>query len=216
MAIRNRDPARRLGALAATGLLVMSLTACGDENPDAAAASDHNGQDVEFLQEMIPHHREAVDASETLLVKEGVDTELTELAGQIRDDHQVEFGEMTAFLGGWDEPIVTATDEAETTETTETAATTLPEDANTADSELEIPDLGLDIDLTELREAPGREANLVFIELMIDHLKDAVDDADRQAEDGRNTGVIDLATTIQADREEQIGQMERIRQRLQT
>src|SRR5262245_23098546 len=49
-----------------------------------AAAEAHNDADVMFAQQMIPHHTQAIDMSDTLLAKQGIDPRVTQLANQIK------------------------------------------------------------------------------------------------------------------------------------
>ncbi len=49
-----------------------------------AAAAAHNDADVTFAQQMIPHHTQAIEMSDTLLAKQGIDPRVTELANQIK------------------------------------------------------------------------------------------------------------------------------------
>ncbi|AGF71202.1 DUF305 domain-containing protein [Corynebacterium halotolerans] len=234
MNIRNLTPTTRLGTLAAAGALALTLTACGDEAMDGSApppdtttpttdgetttsptgdegaAEDHNDQDVEFLQGMIPHHEQAVEMSDILLAKEGVDAEVAELAQQIRDSQQAEIEQMTGWLESWGEPVET---------TAETATQNGGQDSERGaltprESPIDIPDLPSGEDLEELRNASGDEASSIYLERMNDHHEDAVDMAEEQVDSGQHAEVTDLARSIIENQEAQIGQMEQIQERL--
>ena len=50
----------------------------------AAAASAHNHADMMFAHMMIPHHQQAVQMSDMILAKRGIDPQVVQLATQIK------------------------------------------------------------------------------------------------------------------------------------
>lgn len=232
MTIRNLTPTKRLGTLAAAGALALTLTACGDETMDESVpmpgttvptadgdttasptedegtAEDHNDQDVEFLQGMIPHHEQAVEMSDILLAKEGVDAEVADLAQQIRDSQQAEIEQMRGWLESWGEPVETTTETATQEDGTPSLAP--------GDTPIELPDMSPGSDMEELRDASGEEASLIYVDDMIGHHEDAVDMAEEQVDSGQNMEVTDLARSIIEDQEAEIGQLEQIKERLES
>ena len=69
------------------------------------AMAEHNDADVMFAQMMIPHHRQAVEMSEMILTKDGIDPQVTELATTIKDAQGPEIETMTGWLEAWGEPM---------------------------------------------------------------------------------------------------------------
>ena len=77
-------------ALLAVGL----LTACSNSEDhsathgaaasSSAAAEPHNQADVTFAQHMIPHHQQAIQMSDAILAKQGIDPRVIALANQIK------------------------------------------------------------------------------------------------------------------------------------
>jgi len=57
-----------------------------------------------FAQMMIPHHQQAVEMSDVILAKAGIDPEVKTLAEQIKAAQLPEIGEMTSWLTGWRRP----------------------------------------------------------------------------------------------------------------
>jgi uncharacterized protein (DUF305 family) len=64
------------------------------------AAGTHNNADVMFAQMMIPHHQQAIQMSDIILVKDGINSGVSELAQQIKDAQAPEIGEMSGWLAG--------------------------------------------------------------------------------------------------------------------
>jgi uncharacterized protein (DUF305 family) len=65
------------------------------------ASGAHNDADVTFAQMMIPHHQQAVMMSEMLLVKDGIDAKVTDLATRIKGAQAPEIAQLGGWLAGW-------------------------------------------------------------------------------------------------------------------
>ena len=61
-----------------------------------------NDADVMFAQMMIPHHQQAVEMSDLILDKSGIDPEVKALAEQIKGAQQPEIDTMNGWLKAWD------------------------------------------------------------------------------------------------------------------
>ncbi len=57
-----------------------------------------------FAQHMIPHHQQAVEMSDVLLGKQGIDPRVTELATQIKGAQAPEIEQMQGWLKQWGNP----------------------------------------------------------------------------------------------------------------
>ena len=102
--------------LAAAAALTIGLTLAGCSTNNAAssdnsssssssAASAHNDQDVMFAQQMLPHHKQAVEMSDMLLAKgSAVDADVVTLAKQIKAEQGPEITSLTSWLKQWGEP----------------------------------------------------------------------------------------------------------------
>jgi len=86
-------------------IMVMALAGCSKdgsmgmdhEGHSSEASGDLSGDDVMFLQMMIPHHQQAIDISDLALTK-STDSELLALAKDIRDEQAAEIVKMKAWL----------------------------------------------------------------------------------------------------------------------
>src|SRR3954468_16603841 len=71
-----------------------------------ANAEAHNNADVMFAQHMIPHHQQAIEMSDMLLAKQGIDPRVTELAKQIKAAQGPEIQQMQSWLTQWGNPAM--------------------------------------------------------------------------------------------------------------
>jgi uncharacterized protein (DUF305 family) len=65
----------------------------------------HNQADVMFAMQMIPHHQQAIEMSDVVLNKEGIDPRVTELANQIKAAQGPEIQQMQGWLNQWGSPM---------------------------------------------------------------------------------------------------------------
>ena len=70
----------------------------------AAPTAGHNHADVMFANHMIPHHQQAIEMSDVILDKQGVDPRVIDLARQIKDAQGPEIDQMQAWLDQWGMP----------------------------------------------------------------------------------------------------------------
>jgi uncharacterized protein (DUF305 family) len=68
---------------ACSGQQTAQTTTSASLSPTAPAAA-HNQADVTFATQMIPHHQQAIQMSDMLLAKQGVDPRVVALANQIK------------------------------------------------------------------------------------------------------------------------------------
>ena len=102
-----------VGAAAVAALV--ALTACSNSGTDQSAQSStsasvtattapadtHNQADVTFAQQMIPHHAQAIEMSDVVLAKDGIDPRVTELATQIKAAQGPEIEQLQGWLTEW-------------------------------------------------------------------------------------------------------------------
>ena len=65
------------------------------------AANLHNQADVMFARHMIPHHQQAIEMSDMLLGKQGIDPEVISLANEIKNAQGPEIATMQGWLQEW-------------------------------------------------------------------------------------------------------------------
>lgn len=148
----------------------------------AAAAADHNGSDAMFAQAMIPHHSQAVEMSDMLLKKQGIDARIITLATRIKAAQAPEIETMNGWLKGWNEPTQ-------------------------APGGHSMTGMMSGDDLARLDAAEGTEAAQLFLTQMIAHHEGAVEMANTEVRSGKNADAIQLGKDISASQTAEIQEM---------
>ncbi len=142
------------------------------------AAGEHNQADVMFAQGMIPHHAQAIEMSDLLLAKDGVDPAVVELARNIKSAQTPEMEQMTGWLVGWDEDVPTGS-------------------MGGGDmGGMDMSGMMSEEDMTALKDASGADASRLFLEQMVVHHRSAVMMAEIELKTGRNGDTKALAEQI--------------------
>jgi len=157
-------------------------------SPSASAeATDttFNDADVTFAMEMVMHHQQAIEMSDTLLAKEGVHPDVVALAERIKAAQGPEIDTMNQWLEAWGQ-----------------------------DSDMEGLDHGTGMmsedDMAALEEADGETASALFLEQMIMHHQGAIDMAQTQVDNGANPEAVSLAQKIVEDQAAEIAEMQEL------
>jgi len=176
----------------ATAVVALSLAACGSDDTDSAGSTgDHNDTDVAFAQQMIPHHAQAVDMSDIVLAKDGVDARVADLAEEIKAAQTPEIDVMAGWLSDWDEEV--------------------PPTAGTQDmGGMEMDGMMSAEDMTDLEEADADRASRLFLGQMTEHHVGAIDTAEQEVDGGSYPEAIDLAETIIETQQAEITRMEEL------
>ena len=74
------------------------------QSSSAAPAVAHNQADMMFARMMIPHHQQAVQMSDMILAKQGIDPRVVDLAKQIKAAQGPEIDQMQGWLNQWGMP----------------------------------------------------------------------------------------------------------------
>ena len=148
----------------------------------APAAADHNGSDAMFAQAMIPHHAQAVEMSDLILKKQGIDAKVTALATKIKAAQAPEIEKMTGWLKDWNEPTQ-------------------------APGGHSMTGMMSGDDLTKLDAAQGTEAAKLFLSQMIAHHEGAVEMANAEVRSGKNAEAVQLGKDIAASQTGEIQEM---------
>ena len=148
----------------------------------APAAADHNGSDAMFAQAMIPHHAQAVEMSDMILKKQGIDAKVTALATKIKAAQAPEIEKMTGWLKDWNEP-------------------------SHASGGHSMTGMMSGDDLTKLGAAQGSEAAKLFLSQMIAHHEGAVEMANAEVRSGKNADAVQLGRDIAASQTGEIQEM---------
>ncbi|MGG5754146.1 DUF305 domain-containing protein [Zafaria sp. Z1313] len=155
----------------------------GSASP-SSAAGEHNAADAMFAQMMIPHHQQAVQMSEIILAKDGMDAPILELANKIKAAQGPEIETMTGWLQAWGEPM----------------------ESGSMDHSME--GMMSEDDMATLQQAQGDEAAKLFLTQMIAHHKGAVQMAQKEVAEGSDPEAVALAQKVVQDQEAEIKTME--------
>ena len=186
---------------AALLLVPMALvaTACGGDDDDgvvaegassssteeAAAAEDFNEADVMFAQGMIPHHEGALEMAQ-LAADRAESPEVKALAGRVEAAQGPEIETMTAWLEEWGEPV-------EGEGSGMSGMSGMSED-----------------DMAALEAATGAEFDRMFLEMLAEHHRMAIDMAETEVDEGQNADAVALAEKIIADQSAEIEEIEQL------
>lgn len=138
----------------------------------ATTANEASQTDIMFVTMMIPHHEQAIEMSDTLLAKAGVDDSVTALAEQIKAAQGPEIETMKGWLSDWGVSM------------------------SGGMSGMDHGGMMSESDMQELADAEGDDAARLYLEQMIEHHDGAVDMAQDEIDDGQNSEVVDLARSI--------------------
>ena len=150
-----------------------------------AAAADHNAADTMFAQTMIPHHEQAVEMSDLMLKKTGIQASVTDLATRIKAAQAPEIETMKGWLKSWNESATMGAGH------------------------------GMDgmmgaADLKALDAAQRTEAARLYLKQMIAHHQGAVMMAKKESSAGKNADAVQLSKDIVTAQEAEIQEMQKL------
>ena len=151
----------------------------------AETEAGHNAADAMFAQMMLPHHAQAVEMSDIMLAKHGMDAKIIALAKEIKAAQAPEIATMTSYLSAWGEPTTMTGDHAMAGMMTST-------------------------DLDKLKAAEGTEAAKLFLTQMTAHHEGALEMAKTEVTSGKNADAITLAKSIVSSQEAEISDMKEL------
>ncbi|MGN7797721.1 DUF305 domain-containing protein [Leifsonia sp. 22587] len=150
------------------------------------ATSEHNQADVTFAMAMVPHHQQAIEMSDSLLAKQGVDPRVTDLARKIKAAQQSEIDTMNGWLTTWGQK-------------TDMSGMNMSGDGMMSQQ-----------DMDALKKASGADASKLFLGQMIQHHQGAITMATTETEQGKATDAVALAKKIAAAQTAEIATMKRL------
>lgn len=200
----SRTTARftQLAAVLAAG--VLTLTACGDDadaghgsmnsnDTSASAATEtgaqatHNDADITFAADMVPHHESAIEMAQ-LAPGRAADPRVLDLAARIEAAQGPEIDTLNGWLAEWG-----------------AAEGTGGMDHGSMDQG------GMeDMDMTALMNASGAEFDRLFLQQMTEHHRGAVQMAETELAEGRNSDALVMAETIRDTQTGEIAEMEQL------
>ncbi|MEH3067574.1 MAG: DUF305 domain-containing protein [Aeromicrobium erythreum] len=166
---------RLLLTLAASALL---LAGCGSPN---TSDEGHDGADVTFAQQMIPHHEQAVEMSDLALEPaRGASAEVTDLATRIRAAQKPEIEELTGFLEGWGEDVPSGHGGHE----------------GHGGAGHSMTGMMSEDQMSRLADSNGATFDRLWLEMMVEHHEGAVEMAQTEIADGQDSRAKALARAI--------------------
>lgn len=181
-----------LSACANTGMNAMDHGGAASSTPSGAATDEASSvsfsvADVSFAQMMIPHHEQAVEMSDVILAKTGIDARVVELAEQIKAAQAPEIEQLTEWLAEWDAP-----------------ADPMAGMDHSMDGMMSAEDMAA------LAAAEATEASRLFLEQMIVHHEGAIDMAEVELSSGENADAVAMADAIVSTQSGEIALMKEI------
>jgi uncharacterized protein (DUF305 family) len=146
---------------------------------------------------MIPHHEQAVEMSDMLLGKQGVDPAVVSLANEIKAAQAPEIETMQEWLAQWGVFSAPAT-----------SGTGMPSH-NMPGHDMSGGGMGMmsDADMAALQNAQGTEAGRLFLEQMIEHHEGAITMAQQEIDNGQFAAAVEMARSIVSSQQAEIDEM---------
>ncbi len=170
-------------------LLGAALLLAGCTSTDSTSAT-FNDADEMFVIGMIPHHEQAIEMSDVILAKGGIDEDVSTLAQEIKTAQSPEIERMKGWLEDWGVPY--------------DGSMSGMDHGNMGDGMMS------DDDMAALVAVTGADASRLFLEGMILHHEGAVAMAQMVLESGKNPEVARLAQQIIASQTAEIATMQGI------
>ncbi|MGW7427569.1 DUF305 domain-containing protein [Streptomyces sp. NPDC054813] len=191
--------------VALTATAALALTACGSGDGTAhsgtpatahagasasgSSAGAHNAQDVTFAQRMIPHHRQALEMAE-LAAGRASSTRVKDLAARIEKAQDPEIKTMSGWLKAWGEDVPMAG---------------MDHSGHTG-----MAGMMDDTDMTALKKAEGTDFDTMFLTMMVEHHRGAVEMATTERSQGAYAPATGLAGDIVTAQNAEIKEMKQL------
>lgn len=194
---------RRAAALIATVALGLGVSACGsgdDSGKDhgahgSSSQSDAQSADVTFAQEMIPHHRQALEMAALAPGRAGA--EVTALAARISAAQDPEIETLTRWLKERGEKVPSADD-----------ADDAAHGDHGTDGEADGDGMTSPADLEHLASLSGEAFDEEFLQQMIAHHEGAITMAEDALRDGTDPEISTLAQQISDAQRAEVDEMQ--------
>ena len=148
---------------------------------------------------MIPHHAQAIEMV-TLTDTRTLDPEVKQLANSIRDAQSPEVETMVDWLTAWGEEVPeTSIDHANAGHGM---------DMDSMDSD--VPGMMSAEDMDDLEHATDEEFQDMWLEMMIEHHRGAIEMAETEQAEGDNPDAVSLARSIETSQEAEIDQIKQL------
>ncbi|GAA1408815.1 DUF305 domain-containing protein [Catellatospora coxensis] len=153
-----------------------------------------NDTDVQFLQQMIPHHQQALMMA-AMAAQKAAGADVKQLAAAIEQEQQPEIDQMSTWLKQWGKPVPSMG-----------PGMAMPSMSPPMGHGM-MPSMGPMPDMGQMQNMTGEQFDQMFLQLMIAHHEGAVAMAKAEIAGGANPAVKQLAEKIQSSQNAQIEQM---------
>ena len=181
--MQRRSSARLLTLIAI--VLAIGVAGCGSEDGSAGSdsTSSHNSADVAFATDMIPHHTQAIEMADMALTR-AEDTDVIDLAGQIKAAQDPEIEAMSGWLDAWGEEVPDLGDDM----------SGMDHDMSGMDDSM--PGMMSEADMQGLADSSGAAFDRMWLTMMIEHHEGAISMAETELSDGESAEAKSLADDI--------------------
>ena len=183
----------------------------------------HNQADVMFAQHMIPHHQQAIEMSDIVLGKQGIDKRVTDLANQIKAAQGPEIEKMQGWLKEWGIPQMPMQSGMPGHGDMPMGPGNMPGQDGTSGTSAASPSgvpgmpgmsgmagMMSEEDMQALQNAQGVEASKLFLTQMITHHEGAITMAQNEIKNGQYPATVELARSIVTSQQKEIDTMKGI------
>ncbi|WP_191842667.1 DUF305 domain-containing protein [Catellatospora chokoriensis] len=185
-----------LGASALSGCGATTQTTPSTHVPVAVQPSptqQFNDTDVQFAQQMIVHHQQALMMAQ-MAADKAADADVKQLAVEIGQEQSPEIEQMSTWLAQWGKPVPSMG-----------PGMTMPSMPPMGPGAM--PSMGPMPDMGQMQNMTGEQFDQMFLQMMIAHHEGAVAMAKAEIASGANPAAKQLAEKIQSSQSAQIEQM---------
>jgi uncharacterized protein (DUF305 family) len=209
---------RRLAAAGIALAAAAVLAACGGSDHDGgmdptmpgmshagSSGGTFNDADVRFATDMIPHHQQAVTMAQAAATRAS-SGQVKELAAAIAGAQGPEIATMSGWLARWGRPVPSGPASPGATHSGMPGmghSSGMPGMDHGA-----MPGMLTDRQLADLTAASGAAFDKLFLQLMIEHHRGAIEMAGTEQRQGRAAEVRQLAATIAANQAAEVTRMQ--------
>ncbi|WP_262698544.1 MULTISPECIES: DUF305 domain-containing protein [Streptomyces] len=203
---------RRTVLTAIAAAAVLALGACGNKGdkadvasastatsaPATAAPGNHNRADTTFAQQMIVHHRQAIEMAD-LAEKRASSSKVKTLAAKIEKEQKPEIKTMSGWLKSWGEKVPQG------------MSMSMPGMNHGSPSATpSVPGMMNDRRMREMMQTSGKAFDTMFLTMMIKHHQGAIDMAKAEKKHGSYDPAKALAGDIVTAQSAEITQMRKM------
>jgi uncharacterized protein (DUF305 family) len=213
---------RRITGVLAAAATAVILAACANTSSaptepavsataaPSPATADHGATDVMFLQDMIPHHAQAIAMSRQAATR-AASPQVRDLAGRIERAQGPEIAQMTGLLTAWGAPVPPAARGGQPGMMPGGGAPGMPErEAPGMMSGTGGPGMMSDQQMQQMTGASAAMFDQMFLRMMTAHHQGAVSMAQSELARGRNPQTEQLARTIIGVQQAEIVEMQNL------